>query len=142
MICNESDRNKRMFSIDNFSSAAAVRTIVLRFVPVNLDFSNLGNLFHSLLKVPGKILRSSVIFLAAFSVVVLIPLAQAGDVKISEREKDTSNDPAPLSSAPDERMVVVNPNTGRVIYDDGKKDKICVTRTFGVPGASGLVQCH
>ena len=33
-------------------------------------------------------------------------------------------------STPSDRLLIVNGNTGRVIYDDGRDDLFCVTRRY------------
>lgn len=39
---------------------------------------------------------------------------------------------SPAETSADDRLLIVNGNTGHVIYDDGRNDLFCVTRTVVV----------
>ncbi|WP_454620433.1 hypothetical protein [Bradyrhizobium cenepequi] len=54
-----------------------------------------------------------------------------------------------VSDSADDRLLIVNGQTGRVIYDDGKNDLFCVTRKvvigyneFGKPIRKRVMRCR
>jgi hypothetical protein len=62
---------------------------------------------------------------ASSSQAQVFPVAQD---QIAASEEFTAQDQA----AAEERLMIVNRNTGRVIYDDGRNDLFCATRLYVV----------
>ncbi|KPL53613.1 hypothetical protein ABB55_16485 [Prosthecomicrobium hirschii] len=63
--------------------------------------------------------------LAALALLATVAGASAARAESSGTPNDLS---APAAQSGEDRLLIVNGNTGRVIYDDGRDDLFCVTR--------------
>jgi D-alanyl-D-alanine carboxypeptidase len=67
--------------------------------------------------------------LLAATVTALAPAAHA-QVASAGTDPFAATDSATGPDQASERLMIVNRNTGRVIYDDGRNDLFCVTRVY------------
>ena len=67
----------------------------------------------------------------AAAAVAIVPVAHAGDAAASEYAASASA-AAPEADRVDaqDKLMIVNRNTGRVIYDDGRNDLFCATQRY------------
>jgi hypothetical protein len=86
---------------------------------------------------PGRRRDTSISFLKETTMIrtsaaLLTLLATANPGLAGQNGNAVSNTatPAPQSDRPDNRLLIVNGNSGRVIYDDGHEDMFCVTRRY------------
>jgi D-alanyl-D-alanine carboxypeptidase len=68
----------------------------------------------------------------AVAVATLALLAATGPGFASQKEKVAHNAAAPAPNESNNRLMIINGNSGRVIYDDGLDDLFCVTRRYFV----------
>lgn len=69
--------------------------------------------------------------ITAISFLALLTAAPAARADAVLKEPDEMVESTAQLSA-DDRLLIVNGNTGHVIYDDGRNDLFCVTRTVVV----------
>jgi hypothetical protein len=68
----------------------------------------------------------------AVAVATLVLLAATDPGLASQNEKVAHNAAAPAPNETNSRLMIINGNSGRVIYDDGRDDLFCVTRHYFV----------
>lgn len=71
---------------------------------------------------------------AASFILALLAAAPAAQAQVTSTRQDRATTPAPSAAtepaAAEDRLMIVNRNTGRVIYDDGRNDLFCSTRRY------------
>jgi hypothetical protein len=67
---------------------------------------------------------------AALALVTLLSPANPGLAGQNVNSVSKAATPAPQSDRADNRLLIVNGVSGRVMYDDGHEDMFCVTRRY------------
>jgi hypothetical protein len=88
--------------------------------------------------------------IAAIALTVLVVAAAAKAEGVLPQEAAMGEtDATQAATNADERLLIVNGNTGHVIYDDGQDDSFCVTRKvvvgyddWGFPIRKQAMYCH
>jgi hypothetical protein len=78
------------------------------------------------------LLRETAMIRPAVAVATLALLAATDPGLASQKEKVAPNAAAPARNESHTRLMIINGNSGRVIYDDGYDDMFCVTRRYFV----------
>jgi hypothetical protein len=68
----------------------------------------------------------------AVAVATLVLLTATDPCLAGQNENVRSDAAAPASNESNNRLMIINGNSGRVIYDDGRDDLFCVTRRYFV----------
>ena len=95
--------------------------------------------------------RTFVTTLVAAALIASAATAAKADVYFlgSDQHAVDTAPATPVSDSADDRLLIVNGNTGKVIYDDGKDDLFCVTRKvvigyneYGDPIRKRIMRCR
>jgi hypothetical protein len=70
--------------------------------------------------------------IAAAALVLLTTIRPAFAGQHENAAPSAAGAPLPQHDAANNRLMIVNGNTGRIIYDDGRDDLFCVTRRYFV----------
>jgi hypothetical protein len=68
----------------------------------------------------------------AVAVATLVLLGATDPGLATQKEKVAHNAAAPAPNESNNRLMIINGNSGGVIYDDGRDDMFCVTRRYFV----------
>jgi hypothetical protein len=78
------------------------------------------------------LLRETAMIRRAVAVATLVSLAATDPGLASQNEKVGHHAAASAPNESNSRLMIINGNSGRVIYDDGYDDLFCVTRRYFV----------
>jgi hypothetical protein len=78
------------------------------------------------------LLRETAMIRPAVAVATLVLLAATDTCLAGQNQNVASSAAAPASNESNNRLMIINGNSGRVIYDDGRDDMFCVTRRYFV----------
>jgi hypothetical protein len=76
------------------------------------------------------LLKETAMIRPAVAVAMLVLLAATNPGLAGQNENVAPNAAAPASNESNNRLMIINGNSGRVIYDDGRDDMFCVTRRY------------
>jgi len=78
------------------------------------------------------LLRETAMIRPAVAVASLVLLAATDTCLAGQDQNVAPNAATPASNESNNRLLIINGNSGRVIYDDGRDDLFCVTRRYFV----------